>query len=666
MVNTLLIRIMIKFGPLVLVVTGFLSILLGIIFHSISIDEIQFRSPPKKHFDPGVIIDDNPNNIIWFLQITDLHLSNRGDYDRQKDFQDFAKTYLDIIQPSAVLVTGDLTDGRKPNTAFDSGPQLEEWKAYNNAIHESKAENKTSWLDIRGNHDNFNVYNPSDINTLYRQYSIMGKTNERNYLKLIKDKEGRNYSFIGVDEVQSPGLKIPFNFLGIVADEDLNQLKNFKKVAEESNSLYSIWFAHYPTSSISSPHEGLRNIIDGPYLCGHYHTLGNLVNKMHSTQQAGFVELELGDWKFNRRIRLAAIDHQLFSMVDFSYKQFPIALMTNPKTAEHSMPKYEPIERIANSTHIRVIAFSNATIDRVSISIDEAPPIDMEHKEGHLYVMRWDPKLFSNGLHTATIEVSDSEKKTRYYVQTFSLDGSKQEFSFLARILLRAYFKTSVMSIFFFVVGVNLLPMLILRLIPISPDKSSTKRCFNETFLHRLHILTNINRVSFPLMLIPLWMAVGPLFIGYLVDEAIGVSFVWGVLIDGKFLHTGLTYNVGSLFLLLIHMPEIILISNQVGATHRSISEYQKRTNILNLRSCLHLIVTLVQLFMGYLLISAYGFLAYLTSFPYFWCLFIYASCWYQCTTLEKSDFPDNTRSMSQEEQPLTGRTATLGDKPTT
>lgn len=36
------------------------------------------------------------------------------------------------------------------------------------------------------------------------------------------------------------------------------------------------------------------------YLCGHYHMLGGMVPNMYTLQKAGFLELELADWKDNR------------------------------------------------------------------------------------------------------------------------------------------------------------------------------------------------------------------------------------------------------------------------------------------------------------------------------------------------------------------------------
>lgn len=651
-------RMALKLGPAILIITSFVTILLGIILHAISVDELKFSDPPATHYNPNVIIGKQFNDLVWFLQVTDLHLSNRGHFGRERDFNEFAKSYVDIIKPDVVLVTGDITDGRIPNSTLGTAPQLDEWLAYENAVKKSGALNKTVWLDIRGNHDNFNVYRPRDPNTLYRLHSIQGKNHARNYMHIITKNE-KNYTFIGVDEVQTPGLKIPFNFIGVVKDEDLTELKQFKEQSKNNNSQYHIWFAHYPTSSIASPHEGLRNIIDGPYLCGHFHTIGNWVTKMHATQQPGFAEVELGDWKYNRRVRLAAIDHQLFSFVDLDFKKFPIALMTNPKPARYLMPKYEPVGRLFNSTHIRVIAFSNVTISKVEISIDGGKSSQMEQVDpsGPLYVIEWNPSNYLEGSHDVQINVSDVEGKNVIYKQSFSLDNTKEEFAVGARILLRAYFKSYVMAIFFFVVTVCTLPMLALRLVGYKHEETSLKRHYKGTFMYNLHLLSGIGRIFWPLFIIPIWLAAGPNFFGYMVDETIGACFVWGVLIDGVFIHTGITYNVGSIFLLLIHIPVTIILTNQVSNSYKSTANSNSTPSIINFKLVLHLAITALQLFMGYLLYSAYGTMAFFTSFPFFFCIFIYAHCWYQCSTIEKSDFVRfNVTENHEEQQALTSQ----------
>lgn len=37
------------------------------------------------------------------------------------------------------------------------------------------------------------------------------------------------------------------------------------------------------------------------YLCGHLHTMGGLMPALYSQHRSGTLELELGDWKDNRR-----------------------------------------------------------------------------------------------------------------------------------------------------------------------------------------------------------------------------------------------------------------------------------------------------------------------------------------------------------------------------
>jgi hypothetical protein len=76
----------------------------------------------------------------------------------------------------------------------------------------------------------------------------------------LKD-DTETYSFIGVDACLSPGPKRPFNFVGLLDDEDINIIKQFKNESIQQKSNYTIWFGHYPTSSIAAPNPGLREII---------------------------------------------------------------------------------------------------------------------------------------------------------------------------------------------------------------------------------------------------------------------------------------------------------------------------------------------------------------------------------------------------------------------
>jgi len=70
-------------------------------------------------------------------------------------------------------------------------------------------------------------------------------------------------------------------------------------------------------------------------------------------RETGFLELELADWKWNRKYRILAVDHDMLSYADADFGEWPIVIVTNPKRAREMMPLHEPISRISKSTHIR-------------------------------------------------------------------------------------------------------------------------------------------------------------------------------------------------------------------------------------------------------------------------------------------------------------------------
>lgn len=111
------------------------------------------------------------------------------------------------------------------------------------------------------------------------------------------------------------------------------------------------------------------------------------------------------------RYRLAAFDHGLFSFVDLSHGQWPVILVTNPKAAEFSLPHKEPVSSIANSTHIRILAFSPAPIEIVQLTLDNGDFWETcDNVDGPLYVTKWDPKLYSTGLHTLRVRYFSKAK----------------------------------------------------------------------------------------------------------------------------------------------------------------------------------------------------------------------------------------------------------------
>ena len=53
---------------------------------------------------------------------------------------------------------------------------------------------------------------------------------------------------------------------------------------------------------------------------------------------------------------MLVFDHDLFSFQDIFLNEKPVVVITNPKHHQFLSPSHEPVSRIAQSTHIRLIA----------------------------------------------------------------------------------------------------------------------------------------------------------------------------------------------------------------------------------------------------------------------------------------------------------------------
>ncbi|CAF3963454.1 unnamed protein product, partial [Rotaria sp. Silwood2] len=86
------------------------------------------------------------------------------------------------------------------------------------------------------------------------------------------------------------------------------------------------------------------------FLNGHLHSLRKHLYARHSD---GLLELELEDWKVNRKFRIVTIDAGILSFGDFRFGQSIYAVICNPKETKFKTPR-EPLYRLSQSTHIRI------------------------------------------------------------------------------------------------------------------------------------------------------------------------------------------------------------------------------------------------------------------------------------------------------------------------
>lgn len=495
------------------------------------------------------------------------------------EFEDLLRNTISVIKPTVVVASGDLTDAR--GSGLNSVQHLREWQIYKDILTRSGVLQLTKWLDIRGNHDTFNVDSFSGRADFYKNFSVQGTAHERSYSHQV-EVNGNRYTFLGVDASLEPGPKRPFNFIGDLPQSEINHLRQLLIRSKEFNSDYLIWFGHYPTSCITSSRADtdIRSLIGGQanslvYLCGHLHTFGGMVSQMYTLQKAGFLELELGDWKLNRMFRVAAVDHGLFSFVDLRYNQFPIVLITNPKSATIHIPGREDLhETSLRSSHIRILAYSTSPIRECRLRIDQADTFQLCSKSStaeNLFVAPWNPQDYRHGTHTLEVTVEDEQGRKETVVQVFSFDGSSGgNYRLLARFMLMTHFWIIFILLFAFAYSLCVVPLVVFRVWHHFAEKRPQIRWkWLRLLVRRFWLLCSVNRLFYPLLAFYLYILLGPWTVGEVVDGHLGWVFLWGIFVKGVFMEGNLTYLYGFFQLMFCQFPLIFIYASMVDYKFR-------------------------------------------------------------------------------------------------
>ena len=535
----------------------FLIIALLLFFGIYSIfDTSRILSSDLRSNDLDFVPSDKFENIFWFVQLSDIHVSAYHDSNIASDLKDFIFSIITTINPAIVLVTGDLVDA-KSQDGFSTHQNTEEWKVYYSILQETKILDKIPWLDLRGNHDCFDVKSTKHESNRFSNYSAMGKKHKLNsYMYIHKPKYG-TYSFIGIDACPEPGLKRPFNFFGILSDRDVAQLALMAQQSVSHN--HTIWFSHYPTATLAiNYYTSLKPVLASSnclaFLCGHLHHLGGVTYTLYSRQPDGYLELELADWKVNRRYRIMAIDHDLASFVDTNYMKWPVILVTNPKEASLSAPIVEPLIRMKYSTHIRVLIFSPHSIDSCVARIDGIELTgSSRHVQGPLYVINWDPNHFAHGLHTLQIQVNSTGLITSK-TSSFSLDGQVPLYSIISYYILSSHPPTILFFLYYTFWFINMVLILFVLFAP-SEVEDYIK------ILYWTRALKKYSQVKMIWLIANIYPIFGPWSIGIVNSHfSLGIVYLHGIQMPSSFIPLYYMYGIALEQLLTFNIPCIFIL----------------------------------------------------------------------------------------------------------
>lgn len=401
-------------------------------------------------------VEGQPNNVVWVAQLSDLHFSLFYP-ERAADFRMLLGPALSMINPSLVLITGDLTDGKSKDLSIMKQEEAE-WIEYKNATEDiilRSGLDKKIFYDLRGNHDSFGVPQVGGEYDHYGKYSINSRLRRHGNIQSVTLRHrGRTHIFVGIDSAMEIGVRGPTNLFGHPTDEllaDLDmELGQWDK--KSTQPITKISFGHFPLSFTATTDTGkslkdvfLKHSISA-YLCGHLHTRFGKNLKRHHVKSTGtyfqfnmyqgnptakkngncstnaefpqeFWEWEMGDWRKSRILRIVAIDSGHASFLDIDYRlgfKDTIILPTFPLDSRFMQRISSPRDFQCGSTGtsllhetVRALVFSRRSIISVLLKIYDSRSghfdlvLDQEMMKvkgngtrGDMYVSQWNWRAF--------------------------------------------------------------------------------------------------------------------------------------------------------------------------------------------------------------------------------------------------------------------------------
>ena len=340
-------------------------------------------------------------NLLWFIHLSDIHISHYEIGKGKENFERFLRYSLPCIKPLFVVATGDLTESAR--NILDSQQIEQEWQVYRSLLEKYHAlDKKDFWIDIRGNHDAFDVPDLNHSNNYFAKYS---QTKEYNFTRSFQ-KDNTKVSLVAFDACPTVGFNRFFNFVGYIEEPVLETLSN--NIRNVSDSQIVVGIGHYPLSILQVPNQFPLKQVTGNisiYLCGHLHRVaGEELRTVHSN---GMGEFEIPDLKNAGIFRLISVDHGLVNFRDVNVCQDHYIMITNPKNAKYYVAR-ENKQFIHNSANIRILVFSKSPTNeatlQVKVFIDDTEfgNVIQSSSDSKLWLCSWNPKSISGGLHKIT------------------------------------------------------------------------------------------------------------------------------------------------------------------------------------------------------------------------------------------------------------------------
>ena len=390
----------------------------------------------------GAYYSTDTDKVFWFVQASDTHIGASGSDDTNR-LQWLVTTGRTVINPSFIVVTGDLTDSTNGNwLGIPNGPYQAEWDAYKTIL-SNAGMTSGFYYDIPGNHDAYN----DRYFAYYLANSVQGRATGRTQLSWTRSFGFGTYHFLGVNSSGNTGAAFSIGFpYGDPAGLDVGELAFIEdELAKHSTANLTFVFGHHPVTDTGASGDtwlfyGQQQFIAGldsagasSYDYGHTHE----TSQTHFTGNGYTGTMANGGMQYlnvaslakssSSQYRVVAVDCDGVSSVTQTVGTWPVVLVTAPvaKYVGAALNPYAYTVSNGPANPIRALVFDAAAVSSVSFRIDGSAvwqPMARVAGSAALWNGAWNASALAAGEHT--IEVRAVGSSTRSHTIKVDVSGA--------------------------------------------------------------------------------------------------------------------------------------------------------------------------------------------------------------------------------------------------
>ena len=358
--------------------------------------------------------------VFWFVHASDLHVGTSGTTE-SSNLSWLVTTAKNAINPSFIVVTGDLTDSTNGNLlGYPNGPWQEEWNQYKSLV--DPYVNAGNYFDIPGNHDAYS----DQYFAYYTANSVQGRATGKKQHSWTRSFSYGEYHFLGVNTADNTG--DPFSLFppyGDYAGLDSTELSFISsELQAHPNAKLTLVFGHHPLAPTGSSTDtylyyGRDEFVsllnnNGASLYGYGHT--------HASSQSFYTPgMAEGVFYFNvsslgkddpKQYTVTAIDCNGIASITQNVGSWPVVLITSPMDkylGGNVNPFTYSVPNSAANT-IRALVFDPGTVSQVVYRIDGAgswfPMQPASSNIARLWEGAWNASALAPGEHTIEVQAT--------------------------------------------------------------------------------------------------------------------------------------------------------------------------------------------------------------------------------------------------------------------